>query len=82
MSTGGRAAVCESGEMMHHDVRAPTFDRFFRAEFPRLVSMRTAWSGTRAFVEELAPDAPSRRTGTERPWSPSNGRARGCGGWR
>jgi hypothetical protein len=26
--------------MVHHDVQTPTFEEFFLAEFPRLVSMR------------------------------------------
>ncbi len=43
--------------MVHHDVRAPTFDEFFLAEFPRLVSMLTAWSGERSVAEDLAQDA-------------------------
>ena len=43
--------------MVHHDVQAPTFDEFFLAEFPRLVSMLTAWSGDRSVAEELAQDA-------------------------
>jgi RNA polymerase sigma-70 factor (ECF subfamily) len=43
--------------MVHHDVQAPTFDDFFLAEFPRLVSMLTAWSGDRAVAEDLAQDA-------------------------
>lgn len=43
--------------MAHHDVQAPTFDEFFLAEFPRLVSMLTAWSGDRAVAEDLAQDA-------------------------
>ncbi len=43
--------------MVHHDVQTPTFDEFFLAEFPRLVSMLTAWSGDRSVAEELAQDA-------------------------
>ena len=39
--------------MVHHDVQAPTFDEFFLAEFPRLVSMLTAWSGDRSVAEDL-----------------------------
>jgi DNA-directed RNA polymerase specialized sigma24 family protein len=34
--------------MVHHDVQTPTFDEFFLAEFPRLVSMLTAWCGDRS----------------------------------
>jgi RNA polymerase sigma factor (sigma-70 family) len=43
--------------MMHDHVHAPTFDEFFLAEFPRLVSMLTAWNGDRAVAEDLAQDA-------------------------
>jgi RNA polymerase sigma-70 factor (ECF subfamily) len=43
--------------MVHHDVRAPAFDEFFLAEFPRLVSMLTAWCGDRSVAEDLAQDA-------------------------
>lgn len=43
--------------MVHHDVQAPTFDEFFLAEFPRLVSMLTAWCGDRLVAEDLAQDA-------------------------
>lgn len=43
--------------MMHDDVQAATFDEFFLAEFPRLVSMLTAWSGERSVAEDLAQDA-------------------------
>ena len=43
--------------MVHHDVQAPTFDEFFLAEFPRLVSMLTARNGDRAVAEDLAQDA-------------------------
>ncbi|NND76059.1 MAG: sigma-70 family RNA polymerase sigma factor [Ilumatobacter sp.] len=34
-----------------------TFDAFFVDEFPRLVSMLTAWCGDRATAEDLAQDA-------------------------
>ncbi len=34
-----------------------TFDAFFVGEFPRLVAMLTAWSGSRSVAEELAQDA-------------------------
>lgn len=34
-----------------------TFDAFFTEEFPRLVSMLTAWSGSRSVAEDLAQDA-------------------------
>lgn len=37
--------------------RTETFDAFFVAEFPRLVSMLTAWAGDRATAEDLAQDA-------------------------
>ena len=43
--------------MTHDDVQSMTFDEFFLAEFPRLVSMLTAWSGDRAIAEDLAQDA-------------------------
>jgi RNA polymerase sigma-70 factor, ECF subfamily len=43
--------------MVHSDVQTPTFDEFFLAEFPRLVSILTAWSGERAVAEELAQEA-------------------------
>jgi RNA polymerase sigma factor (sigma-70 family) len=43
--------------MAQHDVQAPTFDESFLAQFPRLVSMLTAWSGDRAVAEDLAQDA-------------------------
>jgi RNA polymerase sigma-70 factor, ECF subfamily len=43
--------------MVHHDVQTPTFEEFFLAEFPRLVSMLTAWSGDRSVAEDLAQDA-------------------------
>jgi len=43
--------------MAQHDVRTVVFDDFFLAEFPRLVSMLTAWSGDRAVAEDLAQDA-------------------------
>jgi RNA polymerase sigma-70 factor, ECF subfamily len=43
--------------MVHHDVQTPTFDEFFLAEFPRLVSMLTAWCGDRSVAEDLAQDA-------------------------
>ena len=42
---------------MHDDLRTVTFDEFFVAEFPRLVSMLTAWCGDRAVAEDLAQDA-------------------------
>ena len=34
-----------------------TFDAFFVEEFPRLVAILTAWSGSRSVAEELAQDA-------------------------
>jgi RNA polymerase sigma factor (sigma-70 family) len=43
--------------MTHDDVPVSTFDEFFLAEFPRLVSMLTAWNGDRAVAEDLAQDA-------------------------
>jgi RNA polymerase sigma-70 factor, ECF subfamily len=43
--------------MIHQDVQTATFDEFFLAEFPRLVSMLTAWSGDRGIAEELAQEA-------------------------
>jgi RNA polymerase sigma-70 factor (ECF subfamily) len=43
--------------MVHHDVQAPMFDEFFLAEFPRLVSVLTAWCGDRPAAEDLAQDA-------------------------
>jgi RNA polymerase sigma-70 factor (ECF subfamily) len=43
--------------MTRDEPRTATFDEFFLAEFPRLVSMLTAWSGDRAVAEELAQDA-------------------------
>ncbi len=43
--------------MVHRDVPTATYDEFFLAEFPRLVSMLTAWSGDRSVAEDLAQDA-------------------------
>lgn len=43
--------------LMTDEARTETFDAFFVAEFPRLVSMLTAWSGDRATAEDLAQDA-------------------------
>lgn len=36
---------------------APSFDEFFRAEYPGLVVLLTAMSGSRAAAEELAQEA-------------------------
>ena len=43
--------------MMHDELRTAPFDEFFLAEFPRLVSMLTAWCGDRSVAEDLAQDA-------------------------
>ncbi len=43
--------------MMHNEAPLRSFDEFFLAEFPRLVSMLTAWNGDRAVAEDLAQDA-------------------------
>lgn len=42
---------------MHDELRTATYDEFFLAEFPRLVSMLTAWNGDRSVAEDLAQDA-------------------------
>lgn len=42
---------------MHDEARTETFDDFFVAEFPRLVSMLSAWCGDRSVAEDLAQDA-------------------------
>lgn len=42
---------------MQDESRTVTFDEFFVAEFPRLVSMLSAWCGDRAVAEDLAQDA-------------------------
>jgi DNA-directed RNA polymerase specialized sigma24 family protein len=47
--------------MVHHDVQALTFDEFFLAEFPRLVSVLTAWCGDRPAAEDLAQDVAGTR---------------------
>jgi RNA polymerase sigma-70 factor, ECF subfamily len=43
--------------MMHSEPAEVSFRKFFLAEFPRLVSMLTVWSGDRALAEDLAQSA-------------------------
>jgi RNA polymerase sigma-70 factor (ECF subfamily) len=56
MSTDRTAAVCER-VMVTDEPRTGAFEDFFMAEFPRLVTMLTAWTGDRQTAEDLAQEA-------------------------